>query len=80
MQDENQVYDDGINAPGEFGLELHVNTMPSGNGASSYAGEVTSFSTRLIAVFAGLSVAGVLLPEAVAYAAIAGVSAIMHCW
>ena len=38
LQDEIRVYDDGINAPGEFGLELHVNTMPSGNGASSYAG------------------------------------------
>jgi hypothetical protein len=40
LQDEVQVYDDGINAPHEFGLELHVNTTPSGRGVGTYAGEV----------------------------------------
>ena len=30
LEDEIQVYDDSINAPGEFGLELHVNATPSG--------------------------------------------------
>lgn len=40
LQDEIQVYDDSINAPGEYGLELHVNTTPSGRGLSNYAGEV----------------------------------------
>lgn len=40
LQDEIQVYDDGINQPREFGLELHVNTTPSGRGFSNYPGEV----------------------------------------
>jgi hypothetical protein len=40
LQDEIQVYDDTINAPHEFGLELHVNTTPSGRGFGTYAGEV----------------------------------------
>jgi len=30
LQDEIQVYDDAINSPRELGLELHVNTTPSG--------------------------------------------------
>jgi len=30
LSDEIQVYTDDINAPGEFGLELHVNTTPKG--------------------------------------------------
>ena len=30
LSDEIQVYTDDINAPREFGLELHVNTTPSG--------------------------------------------------
>jgi hypothetical protein len=40
LQDEIQVYDDGINERGEFGLELHVNATPSGRGTSDYPGEV----------------------------------------
>ena len=39
LPDEIQVYDDGINKPGEFGLELHVNTTPSGRGVPDYPGE-----------------------------------------
>ena len=42
LQDEIQVYTDEINAPGEYGLELHVNSTPSGIAAPSYPGEVTS--------------------------------------
>lgn len=40
LQDEIQVYDDSINAPHEFGLELHVNTTPKGRNFSAYPGEV----------------------------------------
>lgn len=40
LQDEIQVYDDAINEPGEFGLELHVNTTPTGRGFPNYPGEV----------------------------------------
>lgn len=40
LSDEIQVYDDDINAPGEFGLELHVNTTPKGRGIPDYPGEV----------------------------------------
>lgn len=40
LQDEIQVYDDSINARGKFGLELHVNTTPSGRATSDYPGEV----------------------------------------
>ena len=29
LQDEIQVYDDAINAPGEFGIELHINATPA---------------------------------------------------
>ena len=39
LSDEIQVYTDDINAPREFGLELHVNTTPSGRGIPDYAGE-----------------------------------------
>ena len=70
LQDEIQVYDDGINAPGEFGLELHVNTTPSGNGAPSYPGEVTSLhGARFTGEFSyGLSrdfEAGMYIPTAI---------------
>jgi len=41
LQDEIQVYDDRINEPGEFGIELHVNTTPSGRSLPDYPGEVT---------------------------------------
>lgn len=35
---EIQVYDDGINKPGEWGLEMHVNATPSGVSTTDYAG------------------------------------------
>src|SRR5213595_2173290 len=41
LSDEIQVYTDDINAPGEFGLELHVNTTPNGRRTRDYPGEVT---------------------------------------
>jgi hypothetical protein len=40
LPDEIQVYTDDINAPGEFGLELHLNTTPRGLTAPGYQGEV----------------------------------------
>lgn len=40
LQDEIQVYDDSIDKPGEFGLEVHVNTTPKGRNFSNYPGEV----------------------------------------
>lgn len=42
LPDEIQVYTGDINAPGEFGLELHLNTTPSGLTDRSYPGEVTT--------------------------------------
>lgn len=42
LPDEIQVYTGDINSPGEFGLELHLNTTPSGNSQPSYPGEVTT--------------------------------------
>ncbi len=41
LQDEIQVYDDAIDAPGERGLELHLNTTPSGRRTPAYPGEAT---------------------------------------
>lgn len=41
MIDEIQVYTDDINAPGQFGLELHVNTTLQGRSAPDYPGEIT---------------------------------------
>ena len=41
MIDEIQVYTDDINKPGEFGLELHVNTTPKGRSTPDYPGEMT---------------------------------------
>ena len=41
LSDEIQVYTDEINAPGEFGLELHLNTTPRGRRTADYPGEVT---------------------------------------
>ena len=38
--DEIQVYTDDINAVGERGLELHVNTTPRGRSKPDYAGEI----------------------------------------
>jgi hypothetical protein len=52
LQDEIQVYLDDINAPGERGLELHVNTTPAGRAAPGYPGEVVSrHGTRVTAEF-----------------------------
>jgi hypothetical protein len=39
LSDEIQVYADDINKPREFGLELHVNTTPSGRRVPDYPGE-----------------------------------------
>jgi hypothetical protein len=41
LPDEIQVYTDDLEAPGERGLELHVNTTPSGRSTPDYPGEVT---------------------------------------
>jgi hypothetical protein len=41
LSDEIQVYTDDINAPGESGLELHLNTTPKGRRTPDYPGEVT---------------------------------------
>ncbi len=42
LQDEIQVYDDEINAKGEYSLEIHLNTTPRGNQQQSYPGEVVN--------------------------------------
>jgi hypothetical protein len=42
LPDEIQVYTGDINAPGEVGLELHLNTTPSGISEPSYPGEITT--------------------------------------
>lgn len=39
ISDEIQVYTDGINKPGESGLELHVNTTPRGRKTPDYPGD-----------------------------------------
>jgi hypothetical protein len=39
--DEIQVYTDDIREPGEFGLEVHLNTTPSGRSVPDYPGEIT---------------------------------------
>lgn len=41
MIDEIQVYTDDINAPGKFGLELHLNATLQGRSAPDYRGEIT---------------------------------------
>lgn len=41
LKDEIQVYDDGINAVGQFHLELHLNTTPDGRSRPDYGGEIT---------------------------------------
>jgi hypothetical protein len=40
VSDEIQVYTDDINAPGERGLELHVNATPKGRRNADYEGEL----------------------------------------
>lgn len=42
LPDEIQVYTDDINAPGEKGLEVHINTTPRGIKTGSYPGEVVN--------------------------------------
>lgn len=42
LTDEIQVYTDEINEPGEFGLELHTITYPSGRRTQDYPGEVVT--------------------------------------
>lgn len=67
LSDEIQVYTDDIDAPGEAGLELHVNTTPSGRNTPDYPGEVVpAHGLRLTPEFSyGLSPsweAGLYLP------------------
>ncbi len=40
LPDEIQVYTNDINRQGEFGLELHVNTTPSGRSTPDFPGEI----------------------------------------
>src|ERR1700741_1187033 len=40
LPDEIQVYTDDLEAPGERGMELHINTTPSGRTTPDYPGEV----------------------------------------
>ena len=40
LPDEIQVYTDDLEAPGEHGVELHVNATPKGRAAPDYPGEV----------------------------------------
>jgi hypothetical protein len=40
--DEVQVYGDEMNAPGEFGLEQHVNYTVKGQRTPDYAGQLVS--------------------------------------
>ncbi len=41
LYDEIQVYTDDLNAPGVFGLEMHVNTTLTGRSTPDYPGEST---------------------------------------
>lgn len=43
ITDEIQVYMDEINKPGEFGLEVHLNTTPSGRATPDYPGDVPPY-------------------------------------
>jgi len=53
LQDEIQVYDDEINAKGEYSLELHFNTTPDGVSTRDYPGQVVNAgNTRLTPEFA----------------------------
>ena len=42
LPDEIQVYIDDLEAPGEHGVELHINTTPSGSTTPDFPGEVTT--------------------------------------
>lgn len=68
LYDEIQVYDDTVNAPGEFGLETHINTTPRGRKTPDWPGEITPHhGTRVTAEFSyGLTEtleAGLYLPS-----------------
>jgi hypothetical protein len=43
LPDEIQVYTDDLEAPGEYGTELHINTTPKGRSAPDYPGEVVPY-------------------------------------
>ena len=50
--DEIQVYDDGLNEPGKFGLEIHANHSFGGNTTPAFPDEtVSGDATRLTAEF-----------------------------
>jgi len=57
LPDEIQVYDDGLDSPGEFGLEVHANHSFGGENRAAFPGEIVSGNaTRLTAEFSyGLS-------------------------
>ena len=40
IQDEIQVYTDDLDEKGESGVEIHVNTTPSGRSTPNYEGDV----------------------------------------
>jgi len=47
LPDEIQVYVDDLNDPGKYGLQLHLNSTPSGRTAPDYQGEsVAAHATR----------------------------------
>ncbi len=43
IEEEIQVYIDDINAPGEYGLETHINTTPRGRKTPDYPGDVPPY-------------------------------------
>ena len=43
IQDEIQVYTDDLDAKGESGVEIHVNTTPSGRSTPDYPGDVPPY-------------------------------------
>jgi hypothetical protein len=43
IEDEIQVYNDDIDAPGEYGLETHINTTPRGRKTPDYPGDVPPY-------------------------------------
>jgi len=43
IEDEIQVYIDDIDAPGEYGLETHINTTPRGRKTPDYPGDVAPY-------------------------------------
>ena len=43
IQDEIQVYTDDLDAKGESGVEIHINTTPSGRSTPNYPGDVPPY-------------------------------------